>query len=351
MPLRLRQRSMSATKSSGSSRAVELVEEGDLGVGGGDHGVGVGTPCRPRARRRTPGRCGRGSCATGAVDPDLGAERPGRSRRWPATPHPCRRSGSPRPHAAGHRALADVADRVVHHHVGGARLVGAGPGADDAVDAQQTLDLGGLEPLVEQVGDAHREQPGDVGGAAHVEVAHAPGQPACSSRSAGRREPTFGGGSQEQRVQRLGDALQPRLVPGVGGGVLGGEPARAARGRARGRRVSGQRPLAVGERQVARAHRDDRVAVALAGWRSSMISLRHQAHHVGQRGHLVVGPPRRLGRGGAADRVAGLQHQRSAARPGPGRPPPPGRCARRRRRSRRSAWSHVLTPSSTAGGP
>src|SRR6185437_7363610 len=71
--------------------------------------------------------------------------------------------------------VADVADRVVRHHVGGARLVRAGPGADHPVDRKCTLDLRRLEPVVEQVGDAHRHQPGHVGDRANVETAVPPG--------------------------------------------------------------------------------------------------------------------------------------------------------------------------------
>jgi len=72
-------------------------------------------------------------------------------------------------------AVADVADRVVRHHVGGARLVGPGPGADHAVDRERTLDLRRLEPVVEQVGDRHRHQPGHVGDRADVQAPVAPG--------------------------------------------------------------------------------------------------------------------------------------------------------------------------------
>ena len=62
---------------------------------------------------------------------------------------------------------------------------GPGPGADHAVDRQRALDLRRLEPVVEQVGDAHRHQPGHVGDRAHVEAAVAPGQP--GQRRPGRR--------------------------------------------------------------------------------------------------------------------------------------------------------------------
>ena len=65
------------------------------------------------------------------------------------------------------RTIADVADGVVGHHIGGARLVRSGPGADHTIDRQRPLHLRGLEPVVEQVGDAHGHQPGHVGDRAH----------------------------------------------------------------------------------------------------------------------------------------------------------------------------------------
>ena len=60
-------------------------------------------------------------------------------------------------------AVADVADRVVHHHVRGAGRVRTRPRADDPVHRLQPDEHLVLEPAPQQVGRAHREQPRDVG--------------------------------------------------------------------------------------------------------------------------------------------------------------------------------------------
>ena len=105
--------------------------------------------------------------------------------------------------------VADVTDRVVRHHVGGAGLVRAGPGADHAVDRERPLDLRRLEPVVEQVGDRHGHQPGHVGDRADVEVFVAPGQPEGLLEVAWFTRTEVGRHGEHQRAEHLGQAGQP----------------------------------------------------------------------------------------------------------------------------------------------
>ncbi len=120
----------------GQLGARNLVEERDLRVQRGDHqrrvdllAVLEDRAVHPAAADDEP----RDPC----VGADLGAEAAGR---------PGDRLGD-RAHAAfgvapaAELAVADVADRVVRHHVGGAGLVRAGPGADHAVDRERAFDL------------------------------------------------------------------------------------------------------------------------------------------------------------------------------------------------------------------
>ena len=180
-PERVFQRSMSQTKSAGSSCAVDQVEERDLRVDAGDDD----------RRAELVAVLERDADGAAAAHEDLLHARVrcgSRSR----TTRPTRRIAS---ETAAHAALleaprsevtvADVADRVVEHHVRGPRLVGPGPRADHAVHGEHRLDRVGLEPVVEQVADAHREQPRDVGDAAHAELAHLPG--GLRARRSGRR--------------------------------------------------------------------------------------------------------------------------------------------------------------------
>ncbi len=69
------------------------------------------------------------------VEPDLGAEAEGGRSMASATAAHAALGEAP----VAQVTVADVADRVVGHHVGGARLVWAGPGADDAVDGDGRL--------------------------------------------------------------------------------------------------------------------------------------------------------------------------------------------------------------------
>ena len=91
-------------------------------------------------------------------------------------------------------AVADVADLVVRHHVRGARRTRPGPRADDAAHREDPAHLRRLEPVVEQIGDAAREQAGDIRDAGNAQPAQLPCEPALvhdvarTPRSEARRD-------------------------------------------------------------------------------------------------------------------------------------------------------------------
>jgi hypothetical protein len=227
-----------------------------------------------------------------------------------------------RPHAAlgeapaAQVAVADVADRVVGHHVGGAGRLGPGPGADHPVDGQARLDLLGLEPVVQQVADAHGHQPGHVADGAHVKAPVAPGQPQQVEHVRGPARAELGRGPGEQRPQHRRQPLQPGVPAGHGVGVPLGELRDLLVVAAGVVVVDGQR-AAVRPRLVGGPHGEQLVAVAL------QVELaddpgRHQAHHIRQPGHLDLGGlgPGGVGGGRAPDLGPGLQDDRPGSRPG-----------------------------------
>ena len=258
-----------------------------------------------------------------APDPAVGEERPCDPRVQPDLDAVAERGALDRGRHPAHAAfleapvaevaVTDVADRVVCHHVRGAGLARPGPGADDPVDRHGALHLRRLEPVVEQVGDAHRHQAGHVGDRAHVEPPVAPGEPERLHQVGGPAGAEARRDGQEQRPEHLGEPREPGVPAGhrvgvplrplgdlvvVALGVVGEDLDRS--------------PLREG--LVVGAHREDLVAVALE------VELpddrrRHQAHHVGQTRHLElrgVGP-RRLGRRRPARLVPRLQHERARA--------------------------------------
>ncbi len=184
--------------------------------------------------------------------------------------------------------VTDVTDRVVCHHVGSARLVRAGPGADHAVHRECPLDLrGGLEPVVEQVGDAHRQQAGDVRG-------HPGGDALLTPRQLGEVEQVgrlvgtdvwrYLG---EQRTHHLGDALEPCVPPGPRVGVPLGELGDLLVRAGRIVLEDGQRPAFGGEGLVVGPHRMDLVTVAFQA-EVGDDGRRHQADDVRQPGDAQV---------------------------------------------------------------
>ncbi len=151
---------------------VDLVQEGDLRVARRDDEVGGDLLTvlehhsgGPAVRHRDLRDAG--------VHANLGTERLGGSAAGVRDgTHPSDRLSPGR-----HLAAGLVADGVVHEHVGGTGAHRAGPGADDAVDGLRAQDHRVLEPAGEQVGRAHREEPGDVGDRALVDLlAEHPGE-------------------------------------------------------------------------------------------------------------------------------------------------------------------------------
>ena len=127
---------MSADEVVGQLGARNMVEERGFRVKRGDHQRRVDLiailedrAVHPAATDDEPRDAGVGA--------DLGTEAAGR---------PCDRLGH-RAHAAlgvapaAELAVADVTDGMVRHHVRGAGLIRACPGADDAVDRERALDL------------------------------------------------------------------------------------------------------------------------------------------------------------------------------------------------------------------
>ena len=76
--------------------------------------------------------------------------------------------------------------------------------ADDAIDRERPLDLRRLEPVVEQIGDRHRHQPGHVGDRADVKAAVAPGQPERLLQVPGLTGAEVRRHGEQQRAQYVG---------------------------------------------------------------------------------------------------------------------------------------------------
>ena len=169
----------------GELLAFEQPEERDLGMDAADHD------------RRTELFAGRERDTDGAsvvdedpvdpgVRPDLAAERDSRGPdRIGDRPHPALRV-SPVDGVAG---ASDAPDRVVQQDVGAPGLVGARPLPDQPVDHHDRLHLIRFEPAIEQLREAHREQPGRVGDASRSPAAASTTAPS-SARADRRTSPT-----------------------------------------------------------------------------------------------------------------------------------------------------------------
>ncbi len=191
--------------------------------------------------------CTRPSLDDQPLDPgvgaDLGAERLGRPARSRPTPRPCRPRGSPSCRA-GPSPTSPMEWCAITYAVPGS--YGPGPGADDAVDRHRALDLRRLEPVVEQVGDAHRHQPGHVGRWC-ARRGRGCSRPAgrVSARSPGRVATRWWAARVvSSGPEHVGEAGQPGVPPRPGLGVLLRPPrdlvVRARLGRPR--RSSASRP-------------------------------------------------------------------------------------------------------------
>ena len=169
-------------------RRLDLLEEGDLRMRRRDHDIRAQLLARLEhdTRARSVPNVDAGDAASvRTVAPNDSAA----LRRAPVTPPIPPRRKAPRTEFA----VADVADLVVRHHVGGARRTRPGPRADDAAHRQDTAYLRRLEPVVEQIGDAAREEAGDVGDAGHSQLPQLPREAPLVDDVAGRRDPSRGG--------------------------------------------------------------------------------------------------------------------------------------------------------------
>ena len=307
-PLRDCHDSMSRTKSAGSSLGSSCCRNVIFGwIAVTTSGASSSSPSSSvdAARRAVRGQDPRDA----RVRPDLGAERPRAGLdRCRDRAHPALRHG-PRAEVA----VADVADRVVRHHVAGPRFVRTRPRADQAVQRHHGLHLIRLEEPIQDVDDRHGHQARHVADRLHVETAEPPDEPELidevggSLRSDGRRC------GHEERTEHLGQSPDPR-VPCLDrvGVVLGelGELVVVLRGV-----VVLHDAAPVGERQEVRTGRMHAIAVPLQ-LQVAKDGVGHQAHHVAERGDLELGRlrPRRHGVGRAAGLVPSLQHDRPRAR-------------------------------------
>ena len=233
MPLRLFHRSMSATKSSGSSRAVELLEEGHLRMGRRDHDIGPDFLARLQHARRSRGRCARGCAATGAsvrtTAPNDSAALRSASLTAPIPPRG-------KPHDASWPSpMSPILWCAITNAVPAERGPAHVPMI--AADREHTLHLRRLEVLVEEVGDARREEPGDVADRADVEASQLQGEASLIEEIARTLRTQLRRDRGEQRAERAGEAPEPgvpALEHGVGIGAR--ELRRSARAGARDRR-------------------------------------------------------------------------------------------------------------------
>ena len=165
--------------------------------------------------------------ATGGAGADLGARRLGRARDRLAD----------RAHAADHlapsaRDSVDLAERVVEQVVGGARRARPGPDADHAGRGDRALEPVVLEPVVEQVGDRHREDADQVVDVAAAEA----GRPRALAK---QREQVGGVAGPERRRLAQHHRPQERRRRGRAGPRSPRRPRRRAWRTSRSRRRSG----------------------------------------------------------------------------------------------------------------
>jgi hypothetical protein len=198
---------------------------------------------------------------------------------------------------------------VMQHDVRRPGAARPGPAADDAGDAEHAAHGVGLEPLLHEVGDAGREQPGQVERRAYVDLAEL---------GADLRHPEEVGGTLradarrylvQQRSDERTEAAHPGLPALVGVGVPEGELADLGPALRRIVRQPQVAPVAPG--CEVRTLRVDVVAV-LGQLEIADHAPVEPADDVGQRRHGVVGAERVLGHRRAAHDLAPLQHQHAA---------------------------------------
>lgn len=173
-----------------------------------------------------------------------------------------RREGLGHPaHAAAREPPRGLADVVVEHDVRGAGRARPRPRADHPADRQHAPHRVGLEPVLDQVGDAVGEDPGDVDGRAYVEVLQHAQQPGLAEEVGGTARAEPGRDPLEERAEDAAQLAHPRVPALVRRGVLAGEPADLL---SPPRRIVGQPQVAaVGARREVGTLRVDVVPVAV----------------------------------------------------------------------------------------
>ncbi len=237
---------------------TDMVEKGCLRVQAGHD------EAAPAARRRSParhprrGRPSTSSLVDSRIASHLGSER--LSRAPDGCRHPAHPAFGIAP--AAQLTVSDITDRVMRHDVRRTWLVRPRPGADDPVDGHGALHLWRLEPVVEQVRDAHRHQPGELGHGTAVQSTMTPGEPGQGDQLRGVVRADRRRHREQHRRQDVGETSQPvvPLAPGPGvmlrpAGDLVVRPGGVVV-------VDGQRP-ALREGLVVRTHRVHPVAVPL----------------------------------------------------------------------------------------
>ena len=281
---------------------IEQVQERCLRVRRGDHGGRVDLRA---GRERHPGRAAArvadaGHLGSGA---DLCPERPGRGGQRPRDAAHAATREPPRPGLTVH-----VADVVVQGHVGAARRPRPGPRADHSRHRQQPAQRIALEVPVEQVGDAPRQQPGQINGAPGIDLAQMPQQQPLPQQvlRPPRAEPRRD--LAEHGREHTGHPGHVLLVPLIVCRV----PLRELRDLREplGRLVRQRQVPAVSPRREIRPLRIDVIPVP------NQVQLAHQIrgqqrHHVRQRRHRVVRSERMLADRGPAHNLPPLAHQRA----------------------------------------
>ena len=190
----------------------------------------------------------------GRLGDDLGPVGECRLRARPAHP-----AGAALGEAPGTKRAVDLAHVVVQQHVGGARRSHAEECPDDPADGHRRLEDVALEPLIEKVDRAHREQLEVEVAGVLVELAVRPAQAQQPQQLLGVERRGIGGGVIDDGLGETGELAERDAELGVDLGVLGGElrdlPSRP-------RRIAPARQRApVGQRQERAVERNDLEAV------------------------------------------------------------------------------------------
>jgi len=200
-------------------------------------------------------------------------------------------------------ALAvNLAKAMMQQHIAGSRRVRTGPGADNAVKAEQRLDRVAFEPAIEDLGRRTGEEIEHVAARVEGQFGKPPAQRRRLQKFRDRREPAaigdIGRGLEQQVAQHAGGIFEHPVVTLERFGVAG----RKLRHRGPGHARSGlQRPPVRQGQKIAHPPLDDLEPVAVQFQIGDHLGI-EQRHRVGGDGIAEAGM-KFLGDRGAADRV------------------------------------------------